>query len=225
MKFRSSHFSILPEGIALLHRERHRDRRKTRRLKMTRFELHTVETAPEGSKAELADVTKAWGFTPKLQATLAESPAALIGYDTLFGLVAKSTLTPVEQQVAYLSVSVFHGCEYCTMGHTYLGRTAGMEEAEIAALRAGDLPADPKLAALARFTRAVVATRGHAGDSAVEAVLAAGFTQANVLDVVAIIATKTISNYTNHLTHTPKESFMSDPSLAWTAPATGTATK
>jgi AhpD family alkylhydroperoxidase len=184
---------------------------------MTRFDLHTPDTAPEGSKAQLAATTKAWGFTPKLHAIMAESPAALIGYDTLFGLVGQSSLTPVEQQVAFLTVSVFHGCAYCTMGHTYLARAAGMDEAVLGALRDGDLPADPKLAALAQFTRAVVETRGMAGDAAVEPFLAAGFTKANVLDVVGIIATKTISNYTNHLTHTPKEAFMADPALAWTA--------
>lgn len=184
---------------------------------MTRFELHDVDTAPEGSKAELAAATKAWGFTPTLHATLAESPAALIGYDTLFGLVAKSTLTPVEQQVAYQAVNVFHGCEYCTMGHTYLSRAAGMDEADVAALRADRAPADARLAALWSFARAVVETRGRVGDAAVDGFVAAGFTRANVLDVVAIVATKTISNYANHLTHTPKESFMADPALAWTA--------
>jgi AhpD family alkylhydroperoxidase len=186
---------------------------------MTQFDLHDVETAPEASKAQLSAVTKAWGFTPKLHAILAESPAALIGYDTLFGLVGSSTLTPVEQQVAFQVVNVFHGCEYCTMGHTYLSRAAGMDEVTVQALRAGRLPADPKLAALARFTHAVIEARGHAGDAAVDAFLAAGFNRANVLDVVTIIATKTISNYTNHLTHTPKEGFMADPALAWTAGA------
>lgn len=184
---------------------------------MTRFDIHTPDTAPEGSKAQLAATTKAWGFTPKLQGILAESPAALIGHETLFGLVKQSTLTPVEQQVAFLAVSTFHGCEYCTMGHTYLARAAGMDEDTLQALRGQDLPGDAKLAALARFARQVVETRGMAGDAAVAAFLAAGFSRANVLDVVAIIATKTLSNYTNHLTHTPKESFMSDPALAWTA--------
>jgi AhpD family alkylhydroperoxidase len=184
---------------------------------MTKFELHSVETAPEGSRAQLAAVTRAWGFTPKLHAILAESPAALIGYDTLFGLVAQSGLSPVESQVAYQAINVFHGCEYCTMGHTYLSRAAGMGEADVQALRADRAPADARLAALWGFARAVVETRGQAGDSAVEAFLAAGFTRANVLDVVTIVATKTISNYTNHLTHTPKEVFMADPSLAWSA--------
>lgn len=186
---------------------------------MTKFDLHTIDTAPDGSKAQLAATTKAWGFTPKLHAILAESPAALIGYDTLFGLVAGSTLTPVEQQVTYQAINVFHGCEYCTMGHTYLGRAAGMDEADVQALRADRAPADPKLAALWHFARAVVESRGHAGDAAVETFLAAGFTRANVLEVVTVIATKTISNYTNHLTHTPREAFMADPALAWTAPA------
>jgi AhpD family alkylhydroperoxidase len=184
---------------------------------MTPFDLHTTDSAPAGSKAALAAVTKAWGFTPKLHAILAESPAALIGYDTLFGLVGQSGLTPIEQQVAFLTVSTFHGCEYCTMGHSYLARAAGMDEAALVALRAGGLPADAKLAALAAFTRAVLETRGMAGDAAVSAFLAAGFTKANVLDVVAVIATKTISNYVNHLTHTPKEGFMADPALAWNA--------
>jgi AhpD family alkylhydroperoxidase len=186
---------------------------------MTTFDLHTVETAPEGSKAQLAAVTKAWGFTPKLHAILSESPAALIGYDTLFGLVAQSSLTPIEQQVAYQAINVFHGCEYCTMGHTYLSRAAGMDEADVQALRANRAPAEAKHAALWGFARAVVETRGHAGDAAVQAFLDAGFTRANVLDVVVIAATKTISNYTNHLTHTPKEAFMADPALAWSAKA------
>ncbi len=190
---------------------------------MTDFALHTAETAPEGSHHALAAVTKAWGFTPKLHAILAESPAALIGYDTLFGLVAGSTLSPIEQQVVYQAVNVFHGCEYCTMSHTYLSRAAGMDEATIAALRAGKVPTDPRLAALFTFTRAVVESRGHAGDAAVDRFIAAGFTKANVLEVVTVIATKTISNYTNHLTHTPKEAFMSDPALTWTAPADGPA--
>jgi len=48
--------------------------------------------------------------------------------------------------------------------------------------------------------------------------MAAGFTKAHVLEVVTIAATKTISNYTNHITHTEKESFMADGALEWTAP-------
>ncbi len=183
------------------------------------FTVHTLDTAPAGSKAQLEATAKAWGFVPTLHGTLAESPVALEGYNALFGLVAKSTLSPVEQQVAYMTANVFHECEYCTAGHTFLSRKAGMDEAAVQALRNGQMiPSSPKLEALRAFTLAVLRERGFAGDAAVQAFLAAGYTKANVLEVVTVIATKVISNYTNHLTHTPLEGFMSDPALRWMAP-------
>jgi alkylhydroperoxidase family enzyme len=185
---------------------------------MTDFTLHTPDSAPEGSRAALAAVTKAWGFTPTLHAILAESPVALVAYHTLFGMIGRTTLTPQEQQVTFLTMTVLSGCEYCTMGHTWLARSVSLPEGEIAALRDGRLPADARLAALSRFTGQVIESRGFAGDAAVQAFLDAGFTRANVLEVVTVIATKVISTYTNHLAHTPKEAFMSDPAFAWTAP-------
>ncbi len=185
---------------------------------MTRFTIHDETTAPEGSKDLVAAQRKAWGFLPKLQATLAESPVALEAYGTLFTLVGKSTLTPVEQQIAYQAINVFHECEYCTAGHTFLSRNAGVPEEALQAVRNGTPIADARLQALRVFAEDVARTRGFAGDAAVDAFIAAGFTRANVLEVVTVIATKTISNYTNHLTHTPLEDFMADPALNWVAP-------
>ncbi len=185
---------------------------------MTTFKVHTIDAAPEASKARLASVKAAWGFVPNLHGVLAESAIALEAYDTLFGLVAKSTLTPVEQQVAYQAINVFHECEYCTAGHTYLSRAAKVDEQAIAALRNNTPIADARLQALRDFTTAVVRERGFVGDVAIDAFIAAGFTKENVLEVITVAATKVISNYTNHITHTPKEGFMADPALAWTAP-------
>lgn len=189
----------------------------------TKFQVHTIESAPQASKPLLEQTKKAWQFIPNLQGTLAESPVTLEAYSTLFGLVAKSSLSPIEQQVAYLTTNVFHGCEYCTAGHTYLGRAAGVPEDVLAALRNGTPVPDARLQALRVFTEAVLQRRGFAGDAAVDAFIAAGFTKAQVLEVVTVIATKTISNYTNHLTHTPLETFMSDPALKWVAPGSKTA--
>jgi len=185
---------------------------------MTQFTVHTEATAPEAAKPRLAEVRKAWGFIPTLHGTLAESPIALEAYDALFGLVAKSSFTAAEQQAAYLAVNVLNECEYCTAGHTYLARAAKLDEGAIQALRNGLPIADARLQALRSFAEGVVRERGFVGDTAVDAFLAAGFTRENVLEVVTIVATKTISNYVNHITHTPKEGFMADPSLAWTAP-------
>src|SRR5262245_64482288 len=95
-------------------------------MMMSTFTVHTPETAPEASKTRLAEVARAWGFVPKLHGMLAESAVALEAYDTLFGLVAKASLTPAEQQVAYMAINVFHECEYCTMGPSFLSRQAGL---------------------------------------------------------------------------------------------------
>jgi AhpD family alkylhydroperoxidase len=185
---------------------------------MTTFTVHSIETAPEGSKATLANVAKAWGFVPTLHGMLAESPVAVEAYDTLFGLVGKSTFSPAEQQAIFLAVSVFHECEYCVAGHTYLARASKLDEAAIQSLRNGTPIAEARLQALRKFTEAVVRERGFAGDAAVDAFINAGFTRAQVMEIIVVIATKTISNYANHIAHTPKETFMSDPALGWIAP-------
>ncbi len=186
---------------------------------MTTFSSYTLDNAPDASKPTLANVAKAWGFVPKLHGNLAESPLALNAYEGLVALVAEqSTLTPIEQQVAYQAINVFNECEYCTAGHTYLSRMVKMDEPTIAALRDGTVIADSKLQALNAFSQAVVRERGFVSDDEIDAFILAGYTRAQVLEVVTIAATKTISNYTNHLTKTPSEAFMSDPALHWVAP-------
>ncbi len=156
---------------------------------------------------------------PQLHGMLAESPVALTAYDTLFGLVSTGPISPVEQQVAFQAFNVFDSCEYCTSGHTFLSRKVGMAEDVVQALLEGHPIVDVRLEGLRVFTEAVLRERGLVGDAAVDAFLAAGFTRAQVLEVVTIVATKTISNYTNHITHTPLEGFMADPSLRWVTPA------
>jgi uncharacterized peroxidase-related enzyme len=187
---------------------------------MTPFAIHTPHTAPAGARPLLEQSKKTWGFIPTLHGTLAEAPVALAAYTTMYAdLAERGTLTPQEQQVAYQAVNVLHGCEYCTAGHTYLSRAVQLPEDVIAALRdSRPIAGNARLQALRSFTEAVVRQRGRVGDETVQAFIEAGFTQAQVLEVVTIIATKTISNYTNHLTHTPLESFMADPALKWVAP-------
>lgn len=183
---------------------------------MTHFTLHTVETAPDAAKAPLAAIEKNWKFIPNLHRTLAESPVALEAYDTLFGLVAKSSFSAAEQQVAYLAINVLNECEYCTSGHSVLAKMSGVAPDVIQALRSGTAIADARLQALRLFAETIVRERGFVGDAAVDTFLAAGFTKAQVLELVTIVATKTISNYVNHITKTPLDAFMAE--TKWVAP-------
>lgn len=184
---------------------------------MSAFIQHTLETAPEGAKAQLAAIEKAWSFIPNLHRTLAESPETLEGYDTLFGLVAKTTLTAAEQQVVYLAINWVNECEYCMAGHSVLAAGAKVPADVIHAVREHVQIADVRLEALRRFAQYVVVQRGNVGEGEVQRFLGAGFSKRNVLEVILAVATKTISNYVNHIAGTPNDAFMKD--TAWVAPS------
>jgi AhpD family alkylhydroperoxidase len=117
-----------------------------------------------------------------------------------------------------LAVSVLHECEYCTMGHTFLARNTKLPNGVVEAVRERAPIADERLEACARLQKALFASGVESAEQAVDAFLARGFTREQVLEIVVAIATKTISNYVNHIAHTPKESFMASPELAWVVP-------
>lgn len=183
---------------------------------MTTFTRYNEDNAPQTAKPLLAATQKAFGFVPNLQGYMAESPELLAGYSTLWDLFGKSTLSVHEQQVVYLTNNFENNCHYCMAGHTTLAQMQKMDPAVIDALRDGfELP-DPRLEALHQFAKAVVQERGFVGDAAVEQFLAAGFTRQNVLEVILGTATKLLSNYTNHIVHTPLDDFMKGNE--WTKP-------
>lgn len=184
---------------------------------MTQFTAYTAETAPEAARPTLGAAKAAFGFVPNLQAHMAESPELLAGYSALWDLFSKSTLTPHEQQVVYLTSNFENECHYCMAGHTTLAKMQKMDPAVIQALRDGTPLPDAKLEALHKFATLVVRNRGWVSDADVDAFLAAGYTRRNVLEVVLGVATKVMSNYTNHIVHTPLDAFMKGNE--WSKPA------
>ncbi len=170
---------------------------------MSRFNVHTLETAPAASKEHLATAKAAFGFVPNLIGVLAASPSAAQAYLVLGDLMSKTSLTAVEREVVLLAASRTNTCGYCMAAHSTVAQGAKMPEAVLSALRAGEVLPDEKLEALRRFTVALVEQRGHVDSDGVSAFLAAGYTEANVLDVVLGTTMKTLSNYTNNVAHTP----------------------
>jgi uncharacterized peroxidase-related enzyme len=181
------------------------------------FIVHNAKTAPKGSADLLSAVQKAWGFTPNLHGVLAESPAALEAYSTLWGIAEKTRLTAVERNVAYLAIIFENECRYCMAGHTNLSKMAHVAAEHIAAIREGKPISDPKLEALRRFAATVTRNRGVVSDAEVAAFKAAGYDNGAMLDVLVLAATKLISNYANHFANTPLDSFMTG--AEWTPPA------
>ncbi|MBI4828743.1 MAG: carboxymuconolactone decarboxylase family protein [Nitrospinae bacterium] len=163
------------------------------------FKQHSDSTAPQGSAEVLAKVKDRYGFIPNLAAFVAESPLALDAIMNLSGFFDRSSLTPQEQQIVLLTVATLNGCDYCKTAHTGLGRMAGLEAGTLKAVAGFEPLADAKLSALRDFTRALVEDRGWVGDEKVSKFLNAGYTKAQVFEVVMGVALKTFTNYCNHL--------------------------
>jgi len=170
---------------------------------MSDFKVHGKDTAPDAAKETLDKVEQKMGFVPNVVGVMAEAPALVQGYATLTGLFQQSSLSAVEQQIAILTVSYENGCDYCMAAHSTSAERAKVPAEVIEALREGKPLPDEKLEALRSFTAAMVEKRGWVEKADLERFYEAGYTQANVLEVILCIGMKTLSNYTNHIADTP----------------------
>ncbi|NHN38985.1 carboxymuconolactone decarboxylase family protein [Pseudomaricurvus alcaniphilus] len=181
------------------------------------FTYYDVDNAPEESKALMKASLKGFGMVPNLHRILAEAPASYEAYNTLFNLfMKKTTLSPIEQQVIFMTANFENNCHYCVPGHTWMMHAAKMPDDVIDALREGTRIPDTKLQALHDYTRALLDNRGHIGDEQLQAFIYAGYTKRQALEVLTGLASKLISNFTNAIAHTePDEAFQK---YAWTHP-------
>lgn len=167
------------------------------------FKVWDAGSAPEASRRGLEAAKEKFGFVPNLLGVLAEAPAALEGYMAVAGAFEKSSLSPVEQQIVLLSASLENRCHYCVSAHTTVAKMAGAPDDLVGAVREDRPLPEPQLEALRRLTRRMVVERGWISDDDARTFLEAGYTKAQMLEVLVGIAQKTLSNYTNHIAHTP----------------------
>ena len=167
------------------------------------FPLHTVESAPTASRVMLEQAQKKFGMTPNLFRVMASSPSMLQAYMATAEAFASSTLTPTEQQVVLIGASVMNGCHYCVGAHSVIADMSGVPTAVTNSLRDGTVIADPKLETLRKFTQMLVEKRGWVDAAGTAAFMAAGYSQQSLLDVIAGVGLKTLSNYMNHIAETP----------------------
>lgn len=178
---------------------------------MTNYTIYDETNAPEGSRETLAAVKGGMGFIPNLMGTMAESPAVLKAYMQLMELVGQTSLTAQEQRLLTLAISTENECGYCVAAEGLLAHKMGKVPLnEVQATQESRPLSDAKLNIFVNFAREVASSRGHPSDETTTAFLAAGYTQANILEVVLGASMKTLSNYTNHIADTPIDNAFAD---------------
>ncbi|MBN6711019.1 carboxymuconolactone decarboxylase family protein [Haemophilus haemoglobinophilus] len=172
---------------------------------MSKFTIHTIDSAPADSQEALKAVQQANGFIPNLIGVLANAPTALETYRTVGAINGRNSLTPEEREVVQITAAVVNGCGFCVAGHTKISlKLLKMPEEVVNAIRAtGRIDSNLKLDTLARFTLAVILQKAKLTDAQLNEFFAAGYNQQNAIDVILGVSLATLCNYVNNIAETP----------------------
>jgi len=168
---------------------------------MSRIAIPARETAPAASQPLLDAVEKQLGVVPNMFRLISLSPAALQGFLGFSGALGKTLDVRTRERIA-LAVAQINGCDYCLSAHTYLGlNLAKIDAAEIALNRKGS-SSDAKASAAVAFAAKIAKERGNVSDADVRAVKAAGYTDAQIVEIVAVVAENFFTNFLNIVAQT-----------------------
>lgn len=172
------------------------------------YPIHTLHAAPEASQPVLAQLQQTFGLIPNIAGAMAHSPELLRAFQGLFQQVHSGSFTEAEIQTLLLTNAVTNACNWAVAFHTMLALKEGLTQADVEAIRARRLPGDARLAALSHLARRLIETRGHVPAQDLEGFIKAGFSRAQSLEILAVIAASTITNYAGTITQPPLEDFL-----------------
>jgi alkylhydroperoxidase family enzyme len=172
---------------------------------MTNFPVYTMDSAPEGSKPALGQLQAAFGMIPNIAGAMATSPVLINSLVGLFGNVHGGSFTEAQIQTVLLTDAVTNASTWAVAFHTALALKEGIDPADVEAIREGRPPKDVQLAALSTLAKTMIEKRGRLDDEEVEQFISAGFGEELALEVIAIVAASTITNYTASITKPPLE--------------------
>jgi len=168
---------------------------------MPRIHPVQIDQAQPKAKAMLEGIHKSLGMTPNMLATIAHSPAALKAYTGFGQAMSTATLDASLREQISVGLAGERECGYCASAHTLLGQGAGVAPDELGLNLHGE-SGDPRVQAALRFTLAVASKQGWVSDEDYAAIRQAGFSEGEVIEIIAMVAINTFSNYLNHIAQT-----------------------
>lgn len=166
---------------------------------MQRIKAINPDNATGKTKALLAGVQKTHGIIPNMERTMANSPAVLEGYLKFSGALAGGTLSARLREQIALAVAEVNDSRYCQSAHTAGGKSVGLSKDDLIACRRF-ASSDPKEEAALQFAFRIVMTRGEASTLEVERVRQAGFSDEQIVEIIASVGLNIFSNYFNKVT-------------------------
>jgi len=168
---------------------------------MSRLQISTRDGAPAASKPVLDAIYQKLGVVPNLFRLIGSSPAALEAFAAFQGGLSNTLNDKLRERIA-LAVAQVNGSDYCLSAHSYLATNfAKLPPDEIALNRKG-ASKDAKAEAAIIFAMKVTERRGHVSDADIEDVRLAGYNDAQIVDIIALVAASSFTNYLNGVAKT-----------------------
>lgn len=168
---------------------------------MSRIQTLTTSEADTSTKALYGQVQAKLGRVPNLMLTLGHSAAALGGYLQFNEALSQGILAAKDRERIALAVAEYNGCEYCLAAHSAIGKMVGLNLTQVLESRAGHAD-DPKADSLLRFVNRVLDSRGQVNDDDLEDIVDAGYSDAEVAEIVGHISLSVLTNYFNNVAQT-----------------------
>ena len=168
---------------------------------MPRIPALDPATAPGDAKTLMDGVRSSIGMVPNIFATFAQSPKVLEGFLAFNGALGDGLLPGVLREQIALAMAGANRCDYCASAHSLMAKGAGVAEDERARNLRGE-SVDAKTAAALAFVRSVVHQRGKVGDAEVASLRTVGFSDGEIVEIVAHIGVNMFTNYFNHIVDT-----------------------
>jgi uncharacterized peroxidase-related enzyme len=170
---------------------------------MSRLSVPNLESDNGPSGQIYAQIKRAIGSVPNTFAAIAaHGPAALKSVLFADATLAAGTLTKRDQEVIKLVISGVAGCEYCVAAHSHLARLAGVKAEVLKQIREGQPSGDARRDALVGFVRKLAQSSGTVSDEDFAAIKAAGYSDAQLVEISLAFATTVFTNVFNRINDT-----------------------
>ncbi len=170
---------------------------------MSRIPTPSLESATGATAKLFGQIKKAAGKVPNAYAVIgAHRPNTLKAILQADGALAGGALSKQDQETIKLAISEIAGCDYCVAAHSLFGKLAGLSPDALKQIRAGQPTGDAKRDALVHFVRKLAQTSGTISDQEFSAIKAAGYTDAQLVDISLAVAVITFTNVFNRINNT-----------------------
>jgi uncharacterized peroxidase-related enzyme len=170
---------------------------------MSRLSVPNLESDTGPSGQIYAHIKKAIGSVPNTFAAIAaHGPAALKAVLAADTVLAAGSLTKRDQEVIKLVISAAGGCDYCVAAHNHLAKLAGLKLEVLKQIREGQPTGDAERDALVAFVRKLARSSGTVSDADFAAIKAAGYSDAQLVEISLAFATTVFTNVFNRINDT-----------------------